>query len=153
MEIFHKVLNYQTEKKFQFIDATEDVRECVKESGIKKGIVVIYTPHTTTAVKINESEDGFMEDFREAMGRLVPVDQYYRHNNLDIRAEHTLCEDPNLCINGDSHILQMLLGTSSETIPVDDGRPMLGRWQCVFLIELDKKRDRRLEVRVMGVGQ
>ena len=151
MEIFHKTLNYQTEKKLHFINVTEDIKKCVEESGIEKGIVVVYVPHTTVAVKINESENGFKKDFEEAMKRLVPVDQYYRHNDLDIRAKHTLCEDPNLCINGDSHILQMLLGTSSETIPVDDGKPMLGRWQCVFLIELDKKRERRLEVRVMGV--
>lgn len=150
MEIFHKTLNYQTEEKFQFVDVTEDVVECVKESGIKEGIVVVYTPHTTVAVKINESEGGFMEDFKETMEKLIPVDQYYRHNDLGIRAKNTLCEDPSLCINGDSHILQMLMGTSSETIPVSDGKPILGRWQCIFLIELDKKRKRKLEVRVLG---
>lgn len=150
MKIFHTTYRYKTEKKFQFIDVTQDISDCVKKSGVKSGVVVIYCPHTTVAIKINESENGFMEDFRETMSLLVPTDKYYRHNDLDIRDKNTLCEDRNLCINGDSHILQMLIGTSSETIPVDAGRPILGRWQRIFLIELDKKRERKLEVRVMG---
>jgi secondary thiamine-phosphate synthase enzyme len=151
MQVFHKTFHYNPKKKFHFIDVTDDVASCVSESGIKQGIVQIYCPHTTVAVKINESEDGFKEDFAKLMSELVPKDRYYKHNDLDIRKEETLCTNKSLCVNGDSHILQMLVGTTSESIPVEDGKVMLGSWQRIFLIELDKKRDRRLEIRVFGV--
>lgn len=151
MHVFHKTCRYHTEKKFQFVDVTDDIAKCVQESGIKHGVVTVFCPHTTVAVKINESEEGFTEDFRSAMSELIPEKKYYKHNDLGVRKTETLCEDRNLCLNGDSHIIQMLVGTSSESVPVRDGKLMLGRWQRIFLIELDKKRDRRLEIQILGV--
>jgi len=149
MKVYRKSFEYQTKGQFQFIDVTDDIAKFIEESGAKDGLVHVYCPHTTVALKINETEDGFMVDFRDIMQKLVPKDHYYRHNDLDIRDEKTLCEDINLCINGDSHIIQMLVGTASETIPLVKGKMGLGKWQRIFLIEVDKKRLRRIEVSVM----
>ena len=149
MNIIRKSLRYQTKGQFDFIDVTEDIAAFVRKSGAKDGLVNVFCPHTTVAIKINEAEAGFILDFRDFMNKLVPKDHPYRHNNLEIRAAETLCEDPSLCINGDAHICQMLIGSSSETIPLIDGRLALGEWQRVFLIEVDKKRQRRLDISIM----
>lgn len=150
MKVYKKTLEYQTEGQFHFIDVTDDIANFVKESGAQDGLVHIYCPHTTVAIKINETEEGFMLDFKDFMQQLVPKNKYYRHNDLDIRDEKTLCEDISLCINGDSHIIQMLVGSASETIPLNNGKMALGKWQRIFMIEVDKKRLRRLEVSVMA---
>lgn len=150
MNILQKKFEYQMTGKFHFVDITEDVVKFLASTGLQQGLVTVYSPHTTTAIKINEDEDGFRDDFTQFMKKLVPADAYYKHNDLEIRAEHTLCEDRSLCINGDSHILQMLIGTTSETVPFHDGKLQLGRWQRIFLIELDKKRPRHVLVQVMG---
>jgi len=149
MNVFYKTLYYQTENKFHFIDVTDDVIDFVEESGVSDGLVHVFCPHTTVAVKINEAENGFIMDFRDFMSKLVPENHNYRHNDLSVRNKNTLCEDPSLCINGDSHICQMLIGCSSETIPLRGGELTLGEWQRIFLIEVDKKRKRRLDVSIM----
>ena len=150
MQMHRKTLNYETKGQFDFIDVTDDIEAFVKDSGVTDGLVHVYCPHTTVAVKINESEEGFQLDFKDFMSELVPKKRYYRHNDLDIRDEKTLCEDISLCINGDSHILQMLTGSASETIPLFNGKMALGEWQRIFLIEVDKPRPRRLEVSIMA---
>ena len=149
MKVFRKTFEYQTEGQFHFVDVTDDILGFVKETEAQDGLVHVYCPHTTVAIKINEAEEGFTLDFKDFMSELVPKTRYYRHNDLDIRDEKTLCEDINLCINGDSHIIQMLVGNSSETIPLVSGKLALGQWQRIFLIEVDKKRMRRIEVSLM----
>jgi len=150
MQMHRKTLNFETKGQFHFIDVTDEVAAFVKESGATDGLVHVYSPHTTVAVKINEAEEGFQLDFKDIMSELVPKKRYYRHNDLDIRDEKTLCEDISLCINGDSHILQMLTGSASETIPLVNGEMVLGTWQRIFIIEVDKARPRRIEVSIMA---
>jgi secondary thiamine-phosphate synthase enzyme len=150
MNVIRKTLQYETTGQFHFIDVTDDVAAFVKESGGQEGMVHVFSPHTTVAVKINEAEDGFQLDFKDFMSELVPKKRYYRHNDLDIRDEKTLCEDISLCINGDSHIIQMLVGSASETIPLIAGKMALGEWQRIFMIEVDKSRPRKLEVSIMS---
>ncbi len=152
MNVSRKTFEYQTEGQFHFVDVTDDVIDYVKSTGATDGLVHVYTPHTTTSLKINEKEEGFQLDFRDYMSELVPKKRYYRHNDLDIRDEKTLCEDINLCINGDSHIIQMLVGSSSETIPLVNGELAMGEWQRIFLIEVDKPRPRRIQVSVMAAN-
>jgi len=130
-------------------DITEEVQAAVRESGINEGIACIYSPHTTCCVRVNELEEGFLEDFAQLLRRLVPSENYYAHDDWDRRTENICPEDMDQG-NGHSHCMAMLLGTAGESVPVRDGELQLGTWQRVLFIELDRPRDRRWLVQVVG---
>jgi len=130
-------------------DITEDVTELVKDSGIEDGIACVYSPHTTCCVRVNEFESGFLEDFAQLLRRLVPSESYYAHDDWDRRTENICPEDMDQG-NGHSHCMAMLLGTAGESVPVRDGELQLGTWQRVLFIELDRERERRWLVQVVG---
>jgi secondary thiamine-phosphate synthase enzyme len=130
-------------------DITDEVNESVRASGVRNGIACVYSPHTTCAVRVNEFESGFLEDFAALLKRLVPSEQYYHHDDWDKRTENICPEDMDFG-NGHAHCMSMLLGPAGESIPVTDGGLLLGRWQRVLFIELDRERDRRWLVQVVG---
>jgi secondary thiamine-phosphate synthase enzyme len=139
----------QTERCGQFIDITDDVLAAVEKSEVQNGTVVVYSPHTTCAVVINEPESGFVDDFCELLDELAPQERYYRHDDLSIRTEgieDDTAEHP----NGHSHLRAALLSSTSQAIPVVEGRPMLGRWQKIFFCELDRARPRKVFIQVAG---
>ncbi len=80
---------------------------------------------------------------------MVPLSDNYHHDDLEARTEN-LEDDPHDVPNGHAHCRQALLGSASETIPVVDGQLLLGRWQKVFFLELDRARDRKVLIQVMG---
>jgi len=131
-------------------DITEEVQDAVKLSGVANGICCVYSPHTTCSVRVNEWESGFLEDFAVLLKRLVPRDHYYAHDDWDRRTENVCPEDMEVG-NGHSHCMSMLLGPAGESIPVRDGELMLGTWQRILFLELDRERDRRWLVQVVGV--
>lgn len=140
-----------TERAFHVVDVTDGCKELVDASGVQEGLLSVFSPHTTCAVKINERETCFLEDLRLFMETLVPHDAYYRHDDHDLRDPETLAGDPeDEPINGHAHIKQMLLGTASETVPIVGGKLGLGRWQRVMFIELDQSRPRCIELQVQG---
>lgn len=139
-----------TEGCGQFIDITDDVLAAVARSEVRNGTVVVYSPHTTCAVVINEHESGFMEDFVEFLDELAPSDgRYYRHDDLSVRTEG-IEEDTADFPNGHSHLRAALLSSTSQAIPIVDGNTMLGRWQKIFFCELDRARPRKVFVQVTG---
>jgi secondary thiamine-phosphate synthase enzyme len=131
-------------------DITEDVQEAVRVSGIVDGICSVYSPHTTCSVRVNEWERGFLEDFAVLLKRLVPSEHYYAHDDWDRRTEN-VCEEDMEIGNGHAHCMSMLLGPAGESIPVREGELCLGQWQRVLFLELDRERDRRWLVQVVGV--
>ena len=131
-------------------DITEEVREAVRTSGVTDGICCVYSPHTTCSVRVNEWETGFLEDFAVLLKRLVPTDHYYAHDDWDRRTENICPEDMDFG-NGHSHCMSMLLGPAGESVPVREGELCLGTWQRVLFLELDRERDRRWLVQVVGV--
>jgi secondary thiamine-phosphate synthase enzyme len=141
--------NYRSEGDGQFIDLTDEVRDLVARSGVRNGAALIFSAHTTCSVIINERESGFIEDFRELLETVVPSSVDYRHDDLSIRTEG-LADDPHEVPNGHAHCRATLLGASSQTVPVHDGELMLGRYQRIFLLELDRGRERRVLFQVMG---
>lgn len=141
--------SFRTGRTAEFIDLTDDVRGAVSRSEVREGMAVVYSPHTTCAIVVNERETGLIEDFRELMDSLVPRDRDYRHDDLSIRTEN-LEGDPHEVPNGHAHLRQTLVGSSSEAIPITGGELALGRWQRVFFLELDRARDRRVLIQVMG---
>ena len=132
-------------------DITEDVQEAVRQSGILDGICSVYSPHTTCSVRVNEWERGFLEDFAVLLKRLVPTEHYYAHDDWDRRTENVSDEEDMAASNGHAHCMSMLMGPAGESIPVRDGVLCLGRWQRVLFLELDRERDRRWLVHVVGV--
>ena len=150
MKAFQRETQLRTAGGLSVKDITEDVQEAVRESGILNGICCVYSPHTTCSVRVNEWETGFLEDFAVLLKRLVPTDHYYAHDDWDRRTENICPEDMDFG-NGHSHCMSMLLGPAGESVPVRDGELCLGTWQRILFLELDRERDRRWLVQVVGV--
>jgi len=132
----------------EFIDVTEDVQRIVAESGVTFGQVTVFSTHTTAAVKLNENEPLLLQDMARTLNEVAPLHGDYEHNDFSRR---TVNLDEEECANGHAHCQHLFLG-ASETIPIIDGRMPLGQWQRIFFIELDRPRDRRLLVNIVGVG-
>jgi secondary thiamine-phosphate synthase enzyme len=141
--------SFRTTHCGEFTDVTDDVRDLVARSEVNTGMALVYSPHTTCAILINERETGFIQDFTKLMDSLVPVEGEYRHDDLEARTEN-LEDDPHDVPNGHAHCRQALLGSSSQTIPIVNGELLLGRWQRVFFLELDRARERKVLIQVMG---
>ena len=149
MKVFQLERSLRTAGGLTVTDITDGVNEAVRASGIEDGIACVYSPHTTCCVRVNEFERGFLEDFAQLLLRLVPRDTYYAHDDWDRRTENICPEDMEFG-NGHSHCMAMLLGTAGESVPVRNGELQLGTWQRVLFIELDRERDRRWQVQVVG---
>jgi secondary thiamine-phosphate synthase enzyme len=149
MKVFQHETRLRTAGGLTVTDITENVQAAVRESGVTDGIACIYSPHTTCCVRVNEMETGFLEDFTNLLRQLVPHDSYYAHDDFDRRTENICPEDMEQG-NGHSHCMAMLLGTAGESVPVREGELQLGTWQRVLFIELDRERDRRWLVQVVG---
>ncbi len=149
MKVFQHERRLRTTGGLAVRDITDEVNEAVAESGIKDGIACVYSPHTTCCVRVNEFEQGFMDDFATLLKRLVPQETYYAHDDWDRRTENICPEDMEIG-NGHAHCMSMLLGSAGESIPVADNDLALGTWQRILFMELDRERDRRWVVKVVG---
>jgi secondary thiamine-phosphate synthase enzyme len=149
VKVFQHERRLRTAGGLSVRDITEEVNDAVRASGVRDGIACVYSPHTTCCVRVNEFESGFLEDFATLLKRLVPSEHYYAHDDWGRRTEN-VCEEDMELGNGHSHCMAMLLGTAGESIPVQDGELRLGTWQRVLFLELDRERDRRWIVQVVG---
>ncbi len=122
----------------QIVDLTGEVLACVKEAGVRDGTATVFIPGSTAGLTTIEYEPGVVEDVQKCFDRLAPTGLEYAHE----RAWHDG--------NGHSHVRAALLGPSL-VVPIADGRPVLGTWQQVVLVDFDNKpRDRTWSVTVMG---
>lgn len=127
------VLNIKTSLKTEFVDITAKVQEALAATGLTEGLCMLYVPHTTAAITINESADPSVKsDILMVLNRLVPWEAEYRHGEG----------------NSPAHIKSTLVG-ASELIAVEKGRLVLGTWQGVFFCEFDGPRTRRVLVKVV----
>jgi secondary thiamine-phosphate synthase enzyme len=121
-------LSLSTERREEMVDVTDKVRVAVAQTGVSDGHCLVYTPHTTCAVTVNEGYDPAVQhDFLDQMRELAPQLRSWSH------AEG----------NSDAHVKAILVG-SSATVPVSGGEVRLGRWQAIFLCEFDGPRRRSL---------
>ena len=146
MKILTHSIHIDTKQAPEFIDITDKIREFVAESGIDNGVAVVYSKHTTSAIRINENEPLLLQDMADFLSRIAPRENDYRHNDFSIR---TVNMNDDECPNGHAHCQHLALATS-ESIPIVDGALTIGRWQSVFLVELDMPRPRDVIVQVMG---
>lgn len=127
-------IEVQTGTRAQLVDITGKVAAEVERSGVQNGTCVIFVPHTTAGVTINENADpAVARDILVTLSRLVPETGDFRHTEG----------------NSDAHVKASLVGFS-VTVPVVRGRPALGTWQGIFLCEFDGPRRRRVLVGVSG---
>ncbi len=125
-----KYINVKSKTRTEFIDVTDMVQDVVKEAGVVKGVCILYVPHTTAGITINEGADpSVQKDIVNALTRLVPHEMSYFHREG----------------NADAHIKSTLVGTSAQVI-VEDGKLLLGTWQSIFFCEFDGPRHRRVAV-------
>jgi len=142
----HTTIRIDTQHSTQFIDLTDRVEAAVAEAGIRTGLVNIQSLHTTTAVIVNEHEPLLLTDVAALLERVAPQDAVYRHDNVSLRTSNcVLGERP----NGHSHCRAVLLAPA-VCLNVANGRLQLGRWQRLFLAELDGPRTRDVSVLLVG---
>lgn len=125
-------LDVRTRERDQFVDITDRVQEIVGSSGIAEGTVVVYVPHTTAGVTINENADpDVVHDMLLTLRRLIPKDSPgFRHGEG----------------NSDSHVKASMMGSSCQVL-IHAGRLVLGTWQGIYLCEFDGPRTRQVHVR------
>lgn len=131
--IIQKTLNINTHKNFEIIDITSQINDLID---IENGIVSVFSKHSTSAVVVNENEEGLLNDLEFILNSLIPEKFSYEHDRIDNNAR--------------SHLKSFLL-SSSESLPIKDSKLDLGTWQSVFFIELDGPRSARtITLTIMG---
>ena len=127
-------LQLETKARVEFKDITARLQKLVEDSGTQNGSCVVFTPHTTAAILINENDDSALQsDFDDFLKRLAPQGANYHHNDG----------------NCDAHLKAAVIGCS-KTLLVEERRLVLGRWQGVFFCEFDGPRRRELRVKIVS---
>ena len=127
-------MNVSTDGKQGFHDITERVQGIVKEVGVDEGVCLVFCPHTTAGVTLNENWDARVQhDMGRGLDEISPARPEYRHGEG----------------NSPAHLKSTLVG-ASQVVPIEQGRLVLGRWQGVFLCEFDGPRTRQIHVSVLG---
>jgi secondary thiamine-phosphate synthase enzyme len=127
------ILSVKTSTRTELIDITSRIAEQVKKSGIRAGLCMLYVPHTTGAVTINESADpSVRSDILMVLNQIVPWEANYQH----------------LEGNSPAHVKATLVG-ASELLAIENGALVLGTWQGIFFCEFDGPRTRKIHVRML----
>ena len=128
-----QTFSVKSSKQTELIDITRPVQDAVQKAGVKEGLCVIFTPHTTAAVTINENADPSVpRDILMELNKIVPFGDRYQHSEG----------------NSSAHIKSSLVGCS-QTLFIDSGRVLLGTWQGIFFCEFDGPRNRQVYVKVV----
>jgi len=127
------ILAVKTHEKTEMIDITTDINRIVQKSGVAQGLCMLYVPHTTSAVTINESADPSVKsDILMILNQVVPWEANYRHMEG----------------NSPAHVKSTIVGPS-QMIAIENSRLVLGTWQGIFFCEFDGPRNRKVHVRII----
>lgn len=133
MKVFNESLTFSTRGEIGFFDLTNKVEEVVKKSGVKNGLAHVFAPHATGILVLTEYEPSLANDIKNILEKLIPKQAPYQHPS-----------------NAHSHLRSMLL-CPDRTLPVIDGRVVLGTWQSLVFVETDvHPRHRTVVVQVIG---
>lgn len=135
MNITQETFGVRTKKRNELVDITSDIQSIVRQSGIQQGDVIVFCPHTTAAITINENADpSVMHDILLTLEELIPENRRgYRHGEG----------------NSDAHVKSSMFG-ASEQILINSGSLVLGTWQGIYFCEFDGPRSRNVIVQVRG---
>lgn len=137
-----ETLTVPTRDRVELINLTDRLSAQVRASGVRNGLALVTSLHTTLALFINEFQDALLDDIRTFLEQVVIRGNYYKHND----PKFSDCDR----FNADSHLRAMLLG-HHLTLPVRDGELVLGTFQAVIMAELDGPRERDLQLQVLGL--
>ena len=137
MKSYRKELWFNASRRRQIIHIQPQIEECLRESGIKEGLLLCNAMHITASVFINDNESGLHQDFETWLERLAPEKPYsqYKHNGF---------ED-----NADAHLKRTIMGRE-VVVAITGGKLDLGPWEQIFYYELDGKRNKRVLVKIIG---
>jgi secondary thiamine-phosphate synthase enzyme len=138
-----ELVTVETIERLELIDLTAQIQAFVRTSGVREGVVSVWSMHTTFAIFINEAQAALHADIKQFLGRLVERDASWLHND----PEHSDCDR----MNADAHLRAILLG-HGLTLQISAGDVVLGQWQRVLSAELDGPRSRTVRVQVMGLA-
>jgi secondary thiamine-phosphate synthase enzyme len=135
MKIIHQTFTVSTNKRNELVDITGKVEKAVAEAGISEGNVIVYCPHTTAAITINENADpDVVHDILLTLSALIPQNRSgYQHSEG----------------NSDAHVKSSILGCS-QTVLINNGQMQLGTWQGIYFCEFDGPRRRTVSVQITG---
>lgn len=136
MKSHTKYLTFQTKKRRDYLNITDEVAAALRDSGIQEGFALVSAMHITASVYVNDAEDGLIQDIDEWLERLAPMRSDYRH--------HRTGED-----NGDAHLKNLLMH-HQVLLPVTGGALDLGTWQQVYYAEFDGQRRKRVIIKIIG---
>jgi secondary thiamine-phosphate synthase enzyme len=136
------VIQVQSDEREELCNLSQTVRDFVKTAGIRDGMVMVSSLHTTSAIFINEWQEALVHDMKTYLSSLISKDDYYRHND----PAWSDCDRH----NADSHLRSLLLGTSLS-LQIGGGALILGEWQSVIMAELDGPRERTIRIQAMGI--
>ena len=136
MKSHTEYLWFNTSKRREYINITDEVETALKKSGIKEGMALVSAMHITAGVYLNDAENGLIQDIDEWLEGLAPFKSDYRH--------HRTGED-----NGDAHLKSMLVH-HEVIIPVTNGKLDFGPWQQVYYAEFDGRRKKRVIIKIIG---
>ncbi len=129
-------ISVRTKSRFDFVEITSQIRRVIRESGIKDGICVVYVPHTTAGITINEGADpSVRKDIIKELDKVIPLDNNYSH----------------LEGNSAAHIKSSIIGCSEQLI-IENGDLVLGTWQSLYFCEFDGPRNRKVYVKIIRSG-
>lgn len=140
MPVVFSTIELSSRSHVELMDITSRVEKVVHSSKIKNGLVLVYSQHTTSAIRVNESEKNLLKDVEVFLSSLAPSGKKYGHDRDPVDGRK----------NAHSHLKSWIL-SSSETVPLQGGKLLLGNWQRIFFVELDGPRDsRKVIVEVVG---
>jgi secondary thiamine-phosphate synthase enzyme len=134
---YRKELWFETRERREFVNITARVEECLAESGIREGLLLVNAMHITASVFVNDDEQGLHRDFERWLETLAPEKPHsqYAHNG---------CED-----NADAHLKRQIMGREA-VVAITNGRLDFGPWEQIFYGEFDGKRRKRVLVKIVG---
>ncbi len=137
MKSYHKELWFQVDTRRAFVNITSQVEQCLRESGIREGLLLCNAMHITASVFINDDESGLHHDYEQWLERLAPHEpvNQYRHNGY---------ED-----NADAHMKRQIMGRE-VVVAVTEGKLHFGTWEQIFYGEFDGRRKKRVLVKIIG---
>jgi secondary thiamine-phosphate synthase enzyme len=141
MKVLTRTISIATGERFEVRNVTELFRELPAAAGVEQGLMLIQTLHTTTALFLNEFQDALLKDVASMLRRMIGEGDYYFHND----ERYSDCDRSNAA----SHLRAMLLG-HTLSIPIVDGRLLLGRWQRILFAELDGPQTRSVVAQMIG---
>ncbi len=138
MKSYRRELWFDTRSRREFINITPDVTDCLRESGVREGLVLVNAMHITASVFINDDESGLHQDYEDWLESLAPHEpiSHYRHNRTG--------ED-----NGDAHLKRQIMGRE-VVVAITDGKLDFGPWEAIFYGEFDGGRRKRVLIKIIG---